>query len=143
MTQNDRINLKTWIENYKAGKYYNPDANVQIEAGWYDWFCSEKTLPRKTKKLAPKVIKIATLLGEDFQKNHYVLFKNNCPLNGPLYDSFSFCTMKEGDVVYWFTPKSGHSHKAEATGREVKFEKNLAEGKWSDIVSFFKQRSNK
>lgn len=51
--------------------------------------------------------------------------------------------MKEGDVVYWFTPKSGHTGKAEVTDRLVNFEKNLAEGKWSDIVSFFKPRSNK
>jgi len=63
----------------------------------------------------------------------YVFFKNNCPMSGPLYDSFSICDCKSGDVLYWVTGKSGHSGQAEIFSREKGFKEPLA------IASSFSQ----
>jgi hypothetical protein len=43
----------------------------------------------------------------------YVFFKNNCPMSGPTYDSFSICELESEDVIYWITLKSGHTNEAE------------------------------
>ena len=56
----------------------------------------------------------------------HVWFKNNCPMNGPLYDSFSICDRKSGDVLYWATGKCGHSGQAEIFSREKGFDEPLA-----------------
>lgn len=135
------ITITQWIENFDAGKYDASDIDTQCDAGWYDWFCKDKSLRNKTYKLAKKVKKIAKILGKEFCDTHYVFFKNNCPMSGKLYDDFRFCDMKEGNVVYTITPKSGHNvdeGKSFVWGRDEKGEfGKLAEGSWKDIVNWF------
>jgi hypothetical protein len=98
---------------------------------FYDWFCSDASLARRAKALQSKVVKLVNKFREigkpiDCSKV-YVFFKNNCPMCGPLYDSFSICDRKSGDVLYWVTPKSGHSGNAEIFSRATGFSNALAE----------------
>jgi hypothetical protein len=98
---------------------------------FYDWFCSDASLDRRAKSLQNKVIKLVNYFREkgnpiDCSKV-YVFFKNNCPMSGPLYDSFSICDRESGDVLFWVTPKSGHSGKAEIFSRAKGFNEPLAE----------------
>lgn len=98
---------------------------------FYDWFCSDGSLERRAKSLQSKVIKFVNVLRESGRAidctKVYVFFKNNCPMGGPLYDSFSICDRESGDVLFWVTPKSGHSGKAEAFSRATGFDKPLAQ----------------
>lgn len=133
------LTIREWLENYNAGKYSDPDVDTQITAGWYDWFCSDKALAGKTKKLASKVKRIAKSAKVDLD-NMYVFFKNNCPMNGSLYDDFRFCDLKTGNVIFTITPKSGHKCQngaAEVWGKENDFEKPLVQGTWKDVLNFF------
>ncbi len=132
----DQISLKEWVENFKSGAYSSPDVSTQIAAGWYDWFCKDTSLARKTQNLAPKVVQLCASPKINVDTN-YVFFKNNCPMCGPLYDSFSFCDRETGDVKYWVTVRSGHTGKAEVYGSENDFQEPLAEGTWKDIKKFF------
>ena len=98
---------------------------------FYDWFCKESSLPARSKKLQGQVIKFVNALREsgkpiDCTKT-YVFFKNNCPMGGPLYDSFSICDRESGDVLFWVTGKSGHNGKAEAFSKAVGFSEPLAQ----------------
>lgn len=82
-------------------------------SGFYDWFCKDTSLPAKSKTLMAKVIKLMESGKVNINAAEaYVFFKNNCPFHGPLYDSFSICN-KDGEVIVWATPKSGHTGKAE------------------------------
>ena len=131
-----QLTLKEQLKEYAEGKYDNPDVHTQIDAGWYDWFCKPTSLKNKTENLYKKVFQISKSSKFDYEKV-YVFFKNNCPVSGPLYDSFSVVDIESGDVLYWVTPKSGHTGQAEVCGRENDFDRPLAEGAWKDIKKFF------
>lgn len=136
--------LRQWVENFEAGKYDSPDVRTQIEAGWYDWFCKEATLRGKTRALASKVKALAKspLIDPDQTR---VLFKNNCPLYGNLYDSI-IITDLEGQVLYFITPKGGHLKKIAGTSMsvidtaaEVHADGELVcRGTWKNVRQYFK-----
>ena len=93
----EKIALSQWIENFQNGHYDAADVKAQILAGWYDWFCKDSSLANKTKKMG-NIIKQVKSGGKVNPKDWYVWFKNNCPLNGPLYDDFRFARLDTGDV---------------------------------------------
>lgn len=98
---------------------------------FYDWFCSDASLERRAKSLQSKVKKLLKRFEDTGRtlntRSTYVFFKNNCPMGGPLYDSFSICDRESGDVLYWVTGKSGHSGQAEIFSRAKGFNEPLAQ----------------
>ncbi|OHE44496.1 MAG: hypothetical protein A3K26_02585 [Tenericutes bacterium RIFOXYA12_FULL_35_10] len=82
-----QITLSHWIQNFNQGEFDNKDTQTQIKAGWFDWFCKDSSLANKTKKMG-NIIKQIKAGGKVDLETCYVWFKNNCPLNGPLYDDF-------------------------------------------------------
>jgi hypothetical protein len=136
---NKNVSLRTWIQNYKRGLYNSRDRHVQIEAGWYDWFCRDTSLAGKTRALASKVIRIAGSEKVNMD-TMYVFFKNNCPFNGNLYDDFRICDLETGDVIWTIIPSSGHARvkgQAELWGRANDFKGPIMVGTWKDITKYF------
>jgi len=90
---------------------------------FYDWFCKDSSLEGRANKLKGLVKKLVAKFNLNPNKV-YVFFKNNCPMSGPTYDSFSICDIESGEVLYWATPKSTHSDNAELyiikDGKEIK-----------------------
>ena len=95
----ERISLSEWINNFLSGNYESQDVKTQIQAGWYDWFCKDSSLVAKTMKMGHIIMDIKAG-GKVNLKDWYVWFKNNCPLNGPLYDDFRFANLETGDVMF-------------------------------------------
>lgn len=135
------FNLKTWLTKYASGEFDSPDVDTQIKAGWYDWFCRDTSLPKKTQALAPKVMKVSNskkvqALGLD---KVYVFFKNNCPCVGKLYDDFRICDIETGDVIFCIVPRTGHTidnGRAELWGSENEFKGPLTTGKFKDVMNY-------
>lgn len=95
----NRICLQSWIGSFILGGFDSEDVKTQIKAGWYDWFCKDSSLGRKTKRMGNIISKLREGGKVNF-KNWYVWFKNNCPLNGPLYDDFRFADLETREVQF-------------------------------------------
>ena len=133
------MTIREFLKKFDEGVFDNPDVTFQIEAGWYDWFCNNKSLCNKTKSLTKKLKQIVNSpkINQDTQ---YVFFKNNCPLYGSLYDDFRICDIETGNVIYTITPKSGHKvHNGlgNVWGKENDFKDPLIEGTWKEIKKWF------
>jgi hypothetical protein len=94
-----QIKLSEWIQSFKSGEFNNPDATTQIKAGWFDWFCRDSSLANKTIKMG-NIIKQIKADGKVDLETSYVWFKNNCPLNGPLYDDFRIADIENNNNLF-------------------------------------------
>lgn len=82
-----KISVRKWQEKYANGEFSAPDYSTQCNAGWYDWFCKTESLAGRLKRIAGIVTRICDPYILD---NYAVWFKNNCPLQGNLYDDVRF-----------------------------------------------------
>lgn len=146
----NQINIRTFLERFDRGDFNNPDVGVQCAAGWYDWWCRDKSLCNKTKKLGNLLKQLCKpskrppieqlFIPKINIDTMYVFFKNNCPGIGTLYDDFRVCDMITGDVIFTIVPQSGHKSckgQAEIWGRSNNFKGPLVVGKWQDVKQYF------
>lgn len=116
-----------------------------VEDLWYDWFCKDKAILNRGKALLSRLSSINKANSVNKSKfdpeKTYTFFKNNCPVNGRLYDDFRICDIETGDVIWTIIPKSGHyvdEGRAFLWGKVNDFREPVVEGTWKDIVEYFK-----
>ena len=105
--------------------------------GFWDWFCSDKALAGKSRKLCGNARVITKLTKKFDPKKVYVWFKNNCPCSGSLYDDLRIADLETHDVLYTIVPHDGRTGLSEVWGAENDFSKPLVEGTWDDVKKFF------
>ena len=127
--------LKQQFEAFSEGKYLDSNGKESWCFNFYDWFCNESSLKGKADRLFPMARRFAEKMNID-QDKYNVFFKNNCPLNGPLYDDFRICDVESGDVVWTVVPKSGHTGLCEVWSRKNDFKEAIFEGK--NLSEFYK-----
>jgi hypothetical protein len=112
-----KTTLAAQLNAFESGQIMEPNGTVGNCFNFYDWFCKDSSLERKAHALFPRVKRFLKEHPEIDIHSTYVFFKNNCPMNGPLYDDFRICN--ENEVIYTVTHKSGHSGQAEIWGKNA------------------------
>ena len=112
----EKVNLATQLNGFANGLILDSSGNNDECFNFYDWFCKDSSLQRKSWSLMKQVKTFLKHNPEIDILETYVFFKNNCPMNGPLYDDFRICNRRTSDIVFTVTPKCGHSGKAEIWG---------------------------
>ena len=79
----EMLSVRQWQDLFRNRVFQDRSRETQIRAGWYDWFCADSALAGRLKEIGRVVMGITEPAILD---NYYVWFKNNCPLDGPLYD---------------------------------------------------------
>jgi hypothetical protein len=131
-----RTTLTQQLEAFENGKIIDSDGEESWCFNFYDWFCKDKSLKNKATRLFMLVKRWVKNRNTDTDKV-YVFFKNNCPMNGPLYDDFRICDIETGDVVWTVIPKCGHSGLAEVWGKQNDFKGAIATGE--NMTQIYKQ----
>ena len=120
--------LTQQLAAFEQGKFIDSEGNESRCYNFYDWFCRDTALKAKSEKLFRMVKRWVKQRNTDTDKV-YVFFKNNCPMNGPLYDDFRICDIETGDVIWTVVPKCSHSGLAEVWGKQNNFEGAVITGK--------------
>ena len=110
-----KVSLAEQLNAFASGRIIDSEGDQNSCFNFYDWFCKDSALERKANILFPKVKRFLKENSEIDILSTYVFFKNNCPVNGPLYDDFRICN--ENEVLFTVIPKCGHSGKAEIWGK--------------------------
>jgi len=97
------LNLKQQLEVFEAWSKDPGLAPSEECYFFYDWFCKDSSLPNKALQLVRRLKTFLKHVDIDLE-NTYVFFKNNCPLDGSLYDDFRICDIETGNVIYTVTP---------------------------------------
>jgi hypothetical protein len=122
---------KQQIDAFREGKYLDENECFYF----YDWFCKDSSLERKSKNLMAKAIKFAKKLNIDLD-THYIWFKNNCPYGGRLYDDFRFAEVESGNTVWTVSPCEGRNGRAEAYGKINGWNTPFLEGNtWTKMMN--------
>ena len=115
-----KVSLTHQLAEFTKGNIIDSEGNSNGCYNFYDWFCNESSLQRKSIKLFRAVKRFIEYANIDTSK-YYVFFKNNCPMRGSLYDDFRICDRESGDVIWNVTPKSGRTRQAEIYGHSNGF----------------------
>jgi hypothetical protein len=127
--------LRKQLEAFDKGIYLDGDGKESWCFNFYDWFCKDTSLKRKSDTLFKQVKRFVKANPNIDIDKHYVFFKNNCPAYGPLYDDFRICDIEEGNVIFNVTAKSGHTGKAEVYSRMHGFKEPVRIGKrFTDLI---------
>ena len=88
----------------------NPMATENDCFGFFDWFCTDRGLKSRMLKLKGRIAYLVKMGVVDGDKN-YVILKNNCPIDGELYDDFRVIDIETDEMICGLAPSLGYNSK--------------------------------
>ncbi len=93
-----------FLEKWDAGDFTRHRQSM-CDAGWYDWFCTDRGLYGRLERMVPAIRRISHSPKID-KFTMQVMFKNNCPMwVDETYDDFRILHPETGDVLYTIIPR--------------------------------------
>lgn len=135
----ERMTINEFLKYITDRDWTDKSFTASCKDGWYDWFCKDKSLSGKLKRMLPMIKRVAESSKVD-KDTMYLFFKNNCPMMGPLYDDFRICSIENGDVLWTITPhepRGDEGKHSQIWGRENDFDGPILEGTKKDIYTYF------
>lgn len=139
----NRVSIRQFMAMHAADQ-------LDIYDGWRDCFCNDGQLVKRRDRLMRKLAELVGSPEIDID-GMYVVFNNNCPSFGELYDDFRIFEFGADLPKFTIIPKCGHRVTRDAVaarsiggyaklaGRKNNFREYLVEGSWQDIVSWFSE----
>lgn len=85
----------------------DPVKNSDSCFNFFDWFCRDTSLKNRMLKLKSKLSFLVKSKVIDGDKT-YVLFKNNCPMDGDLYDDLRIIDIESDEMLCGLAPSVGY-----------------------------------
>ena len=135
------MNIRTFCERFLNGDFANKKRSVQIDAGWDEWDCPDKSLASKTGVLGRKIVEIADSKLFD-NEGTYIFFynSNGIPFFVAGFDSFSIASLKDYSVLF----RCRHMRKIKGCKDSKPYwelndlvSHKTIKGEWKDVRDYF------
>lgn len=92
-------NLNEFLTAYTSAPKGSAERDAIAKDIWFDWFCSDSALPRRTKKFIRPLKELVKAVPEAGIFTH-PSGKNNCPVSGPTYDVIRLFDLEDEFIVW-------------------------------------------
>ena len=128
------------LEKISITELLNTPSYYDFTNLWYDWFCNDRFLQSKGKRLVEKIRQISPDNTKFNPDKCYAFFENICPGVGNLFDEIRIFDLETEKILYSVVPSSGHEiwkGKAQIWGRENDFNEPLLTTSWKEVIKWF------
>lgn len=126
------IPLRKFINGWENNEFVSHPSSM-VEAGWYDWFCTDRGLYGRLKRMMPCVRRVSKSSKINLD-TMYVFFKNNCSNSGT-YDDFRICDLNNGEVLWTIIPCYPTVLKERLSGRSFRNKIKYVSEVWDFTLS--------
>lgn len=110
--------LNDFLTAYTSAAKGSAERKSVAEEIWYDWFCSDSSLERRTKKFIRPLKELVKAVPEAGLLTR-VSAKNNCPIDGPTYDVLRLFGLDDEFVVLLSFDCCNDDHRFAVEDRET------------------------
>ena len=94
-------NLNDFLTAYTSAAKGSAERDDIADSIWFDWFCKDSSLARRTKKFIRPLKEVVKAIPEAGLFTR-VSGKNNCPVDGPTYDVCRLFDLND-DFIVWLS----------------------------------------
>lgn len=110
--------LNDFLSAYTSAAKGSAERDRIAEDIWYDWFCKNSSLPRRTKKFIRPLKELVKAVPEAGEFAH-VSGKNCCPISAPTYDMLRLFDLNDEFIVLMSFDDVTENHRFIVEGKDA------------------------